>query len=1245
MEQEKMYIVEDALGKPSEISPMLFVGLGGAGCRMVVRVARHLQKRADYQEKYKNLVKFALVDTNINDLEAYREYADETFLISDFEKEQYANLASGKAFLDPDDYFTQWVPQDYRFRAGDTAGAGQIRIESRLGCYYQMKHKDMVPRFRNVLERLKSHEHGHRRLDTQEIRVVICFSVAGGTGSGSHLPLAYMIADLARAMGRPNILGVAVLPSVFEDKTGANKDGTFANGYAALKEIEHMMKLGAPDSRFFPEEGRAFHYNPSDQSKRVVRRRPFEFLYIIDKPESFTVEDPVAAASDGLYLQLFSPLFGEQMGDYDNYTQHQRFLVPHDFEGKGIEGFSTFYGTYGAAVLLVPVDGLVTYCAKSQALLLMQRNILGDIPGDLAYQPLRVDRAPFEEVTYKDGEERPVRRKDFHTKESHIRARLLDRLFMKRVRLLAACEHAANESGRFLDIYRHGQRAGELPALDGTIYEDEADKVAGEDAMRASGLHFSLGAAILPAICGASRGARPGLLEHAIRKMKSKQEEEAFVYSERTGAAWLQAAMGQADDLYKYGRKILENGYRDGRQLTYLGFNDLAGLDFMKQAGEVSLTAKRYCVLSLIEEIEGMKQGAGSRPEEMTLSLAPDKVVKQKDFSTVTQELESKITEHALYKLKADFYDRLPEFEKLLKEFARTQREMDEGVAELLRQQARDLEDLRTKGDETANAYVLDGEALQIENGRRMWDFYYADRVADDPELGLGSKKVRQIINDSVVDISQRPGTSRSAIVEHLFKSLVVYLEGELCKKITGDPNNTDEHKRAGLTLSDALQLEVVYRALYLSNLEKIDALGQPEIRSLLATYNTQPPDKKLDLSVALHRDYLHDKIKRLVKEKAGLLCMYEESRDLQGGVRPDSVLLAAIDENFRNTEVERILRDADIPNLKWVTKGWHNPQEIVFYSAMLNVPLYVFGRMGEMKEHYYRFKGLAKRSKVLHIDKNWEETLPDLDPDTAQEKHRQALVRAHIVNFAALFRLRLEGDESSPIVHRRGKYYLRDPEATAPRPGEADMGYAVLGVTMAQAVERLPEVLEAERVKYLPYQQMLTGIRRGLAPDIIKDVAELPLQWRSKRDELRTQYGTNPTVEQREKLKDLTNAFKRLVEALFALLDGLRDVEKERQTMDEEVELLVEGANPADMVLSMRQSVQILETFRDTWNTMEHPETNREIPRRLGSIFRPMEQKRFSEQLDQLKRGIVEPLDRPAGGDEKKPRHRPPSE
>ncbi len=206
-------VVEDLLTKPSQVAPTLFVGLGGAGCKLIKRVHDHVRQRPDFKERYEQLTQFAYLDTNLHDLEKYREIAGDLFLISDFEKAEYSKLAGGKAYLDPDDYFTQWVPHDYKFRAGDTAGAGQIRIESRLGAYYQIKHKDFGLRFRRLIEKLKDHAHGHRKLDSQEIRIVIAYSVAGGTGSGSHLPIAYLLRDIAAQFGKPLIFGIAALSS------------------------------------------------------------------------------------------------------------------------------------------------------------------------------------------------------------------------------------------------------------------------------------------------------------------------------------------------------------------------------------------------------------------------------------------------------------------------------------------------------------------------------------------------------------------------------------------------------------------------------------------------------------------------------------------------------------------------------------------------------------------------------------------------------------------------------------------------------------------------------------------------------------------------------------------------------------------------------------------------------------------------------------------------------------------------
>jgi hypothetical protein len=1242
MSRDRKLVVEELLTKPSDVSPTLFVGLGGCGCRIVTRVADHMRSRPDFKERYQDLVKFALVDTNVNDLEAQRETADETFLISDFEKEEYADLASGKLFLDPDRYFTQWVPQNYRFRAGDTAGAGQIRIESRLGAFYQMKHKDFVPKFRRLLEQLKRHEHGHRRLDSQEIRIVVCYSVAGGTGSGAHLPIAYMLRDLARELGKPWILGVAVLPAVFEDLTGVNKDGTYANGYAALKETEHLMKLGAPDSRFFPEEGLEFHYDPSQPAKLKVRQKPFELVYVVDKPESFSVEDPVKAAADGLYLQFFSPLFGVQASDYDNYTQHQRFLVPHDFEGKEIVGFTSFYGSYGAAVLLVPVDGLVDYCSQAAALSLMRASFVRSIPGDALYGPLRLDNDLFNEVTLgRAKNEKPIHVAELAKRDPEDQKLLLDRLYMKRVRLLAECEDRAGEPKRYLTLFHHGHLPGEVPKADGT-YESRDDAVAVDrERLVGSGMSYSIASLVLPAIESPDPGKPPGLLRRARQAIEEAAEAQRVGSPGKVRAGELRVrAAGWEDEFKRVGRRILNDGYAEGT-LRFPGLDHLVELDFLREeAAEVDLAGKRYAVLSILERVDWKKwadEGQKARPEEPVAEGEVDdsKKLDDKAATEMARRLEEAAIERSVAVLTRELGERMGELREALARYAGVQRVLEGGFDDLEREQTKRLSDLRQKGDDSANRYELDAEALQMEDGRRLWDFYYEDEIANLQELGLGDKDVQRVLSDTVTDLSTRGrGAATSSVLKKMFDALGAHARSVLAGRIRGNPHSPHEAERQGLTLSRALELEVVYRALRRSHAEAIERDGRKAIAALVAEYRHLPDEKKIKLDdpgVPQYRDYLRDKIKRVVKEKASLLCVYDDSRDLQGGVRPDHVFLAAIDQELSGTTVGRALLSAD-SGLHWVSTGWHDPKEIIVYRAVLNVPLYVFGRMNDMRDEYHRFRNLAKRPKVLHIDRNWEYTLPDLDPDSAKEAHRQKTLRNHVINFASLFTSGRHdangGGNAGPgfIVRRNGSYELLNPmppEGDGERPEAATVS---LGATLSDAIARLPEVLDAEKVKFLPYQQMLRGVREGLSPQVLERITRLPFRWRQSREELQNQYGPSPSDEQKLRLKDYADAYARLQEALADLYDTLRNRWVEQKTLGGDDGYNPAGLPPESARAALDQSIRMLQAFCDAWRTVENPETATTVASDFAGLFRPLPEKELDRAVKRLRETPLEP-------------------
>jgi len=467
------------------------------------------------------------------------------------------------------------------------------------------------------------------------IRIVICYSVAGGTGSGSHLMMSYLLQDLANQIGKAFVLGVAVLPSVFEDKAGTNKDGIFANGYAALKETEHLMKLGAPESAYWPEEGRVFHYDPSDVSKRSVTTKPFEFLYIVDKPEDFTVDKVVDAAGDGLYLQLYSPLFGVQAGDYDNYTQHQRFLVPHDFEARGIQGYTSFYGSYGAAVLVVPDEGLLDYCSRAAALSILKQSFVDERPAAATYD--QVSHEDFNTVLVEDDAKVTVAEIDEY-EDLEQKGALQDGLFARRIALLADAEHKnGKRGGAFLRTFRHGHsiesfptRDGKAAPLRGGAKEEDALLTRAKASFNKKPWTYSVYQQWANSFGhpGKGNGDAP-IVEWAESEMGRKRDPfQPFGDEKKSYGDLRNAAKRWQDKLEQAGLQALEEGSQDEAP-GYRWWNGLSCFDDAKKAQDVGLIDRRYFLIRLslalaetITELGEDDENPGSTSPQLTARTA-----------------------------------------------------------------------------------------------------------------------------------------------------------------------------------------------------------------------------------------------------------------------------------------------------------------------------------------------------------------------------------------------------------------------------------------------------------------------------------------------------------------------------------------------------------------------------------------------------------------------------------------------
>jgi len=104
-----------------------------------------------------------------------------------------------------------------------------------------------------------------------------------------------------------------------------------------------------------PKNQREFVFHPFIQDTKI-NDSPFDFMYIIDSNPDVYIDKWESAAADAIYLQYFSPLYAKRNSDYDNYEKNQKRLSR--------DLYSTFYGSYGCSVLLLPDQDLLEYCTR-----------------------------------------------------------------------------------------------------------------------------------------------------------------------------------------------------------------------------------------------------------------------------------------------------------------------------------------------------------------------------------------------------------------------------------------------------------------------------------------------------------------------------------------------------------------------------------------------------------------------------------------------------------------------------------------------------------------------------------------------------------------------------------------------------------------------------------------------------------------------------------------------------------------
>jgi hypothetical protein len=386
------------------IRPTLFIGLGGTGKEVLLRLRRKFYERLG--QPGLPCTAYLWLDTDTRDVMARGEKIDEILEAVTFDEPERIALLSGRVSDDLGEVFRNkdrwrhihpprgWLyPAVERYGAEIADGAGGVRAVGRLTFFFHHTHS-IDPAIRDILGRIGTLEtiskteavFEHHKLGKADFEVtpqvfIVC-SAAGGTGCGTFLDTAFLLRNLTQHDKVPiwGIYGIIFLPNVYyPNASGELAQRSYGNGYAALKELEfysiRIAKEGAD-----ADKDLTIDYGVEWEPNRTwkIQGPPFRIPYMIEMKNEAgiglqTRSELFKMVAESLFLDFMpGPFSTYKRSDYSNAAEalsrpkEANIEVGRDDSQQKIslqQQFSRRYGSFGMSKIEIPVDSLKGACA------------------------------------------------------------------------------------------------------------------------------------------------------------------------------------------------------------------------------------------------------------------------------------------------------------------------------------------------------------------------------------------------------------------------------------------------------------------------------------------------------------------------------------------------------------------------------------------------------------------------------------------------------------------------------------------------------------------------------------------------------------------------------------------------------------------------------------------------------------------------------------------------------------------
>ena len=387
-----------------EVRPTVFVALGGTGMEILLRLRRRILQ-ADWKGTRLNSLSefpvagFLYFDTDTNEArETGRAAATDPMAEAvAFQKGETLQTKVDVAFYqrNKQNYpaIAEWLPTRDLSVIDTEKGAGQVRSISRLLFFDQFDvFKNLVlKKAGEVMDNVSTQQALSRLgIATQrKLRVVVVGSLAGGTGSGAFIDAGLAISSLTSP--KPDAVDLfLMLPSGY---AGANRDRVFANGFAALSELEYVMRPN-------PQPPYVRNWTSVE---RPLTAKPYDDVFLFDtrniiRDSTERVDDVYDMIADILFEDFGSSEFARRKRSVAvNQEQHKMRLFHPPIGGEddhNVLAFSRGYSAIGQSIVAT-TGSLELEAAVSDASRTMLQAFFGVFDGGSPKMPGAKDRDDF----------------------------------------------------------------------------------------------------------------------------------------------------------------------------------------------------------------------------------------------------------------------------------------------------------------------------------------------------------------------------------------------------------------------------------------------------------------------------------------------------------------------------------------------------------------------------------------------------------------------------------------------------------------------------------------------------------------------------------------------------------------------------------------------------------------------------------------------------------------------------------